>query len=90
MYSLIIASGQQITATLTPDALFDASISLLGPGTPSVCNAATLTCLAGPDAGSFGQAETFMYTAAVTGTYCIIVDSCYRYGGTFTIGVTSP
>ena len=89
-YSVFVASGQHITVSLTPDPSLDASIALLGPGTASVCNAVPVTCLAGSDNGSFGQPETFGYTAATSGTYYIIVDSYYYYGSDFTILVTSP
>jgi len=89
-YSLFVASGTQITVTLIPDASFDASISLLGPGTASVCNAVPVTCLAGSDVGFNGGAESFSYTPATSGVYYIIVDSYYNYGSDFTISVTSP
>ena len=87
---MVLISGQQVTISLAPEAAYDASIALLGPGTPSVCNATPVTCLAGADNGASGQIETFAYTPATTGTYYIIVDSYYNYGGTFSIGVTSP
>jgi len=89
-YSLAIGSGTQITVSLMPDASFDASISLLGPGAPSVCNAVPVTCLAGSDVGGYGGTESFSYTPATTGVYYIIVDSYYNYGSGFTISVTSP
>ena len=89
-YSVLVGSGQHITVSLTPDASFDASISLLGPGTSSVCNAVPVTCLAGSDSGFFGQSETFGYTTVSAGTYYIVVDSYYNYGSDFTIQVTSP
>jgi len=89
-YSLFVASGTQITVSLTPDASFDASISLVGPGTPDVCNAVPVTCLAGSDVGFNGGAESLSYTPATSGVYYIIVDSYYNYGSDFMISVTSP
>jgi len=90
VYSLLLTAGQQITVSLTPDPSLDASIALLGPGAPSVCNAVPVTCLAGADNGVNGDPENFGYSAAATGTYYIIVDSYYNYGSDFTISVTSP
>jgi len=90
VYSLVVSAGQQITVSLTPDPSLDASIALLGPGTPSVCNAVPVTCLAGSDVGFNGGAESFSYTPATTGVYYIIVDSYYNYGSDFTISVTTP
>ena len=89
-YSFFVASGTQITVNLVPDASFDASISLVGPGTPDVCNAVPITCLAGSDVGGRGGAESFSYTPATSGVYYIIVDSYYNYGSNFTMSVTSP
>ena len=89
-YAISLNSSQTITVTLSaPDAGFDPSISLLGPGPASVCNAVPVTCLAGADANYAGGGESFMYTTSQAGTYYIIVDS-YDGSGGFTIGVTSP
>ena len=91
-YSMFLAASQSITVTLSaPDAIFDPSISLIGPGLPS-CNAVPVTCLKGADFGNFGVGESFQYTAASSGTYYIIVDSFYGAGsaGDFTIKVSSP
>ena len=76
-YKITLAANQTITATITnvtPD--FDPSISLLGPGTAAaVCDATTLTCTKGADAGVAGEGETFTATVATAGVYYIIVDS---------------
>lgn len=94
-YSIVMVSGQSYTVTMTPEASFDASISLLGPGTASVCNAMPVTCLIGADSGNFGGTETFQFTPSQTGTYFIIVDSYYTGGGadasgSFSIEVSTP
>jgi hypothetical protein len=76
-YSITLAANQTITATITnvtPD--FDPSISLLGPGSAAaVCDAATLTCTKGADAGNAGDGETLTATAPTAGVYYLIVDS---------------
>lgn len=92
-YKITLFAGQAITVTLSaPYATFDPSISLLGPGSASICDAAPVNCLAGADAAGFGAGESFMYTTAGTGTYYIIVDSYYgaASSGAFTLNVTSP
>jgi hypothetical protein len=91
-YSVLLASSQQITVTLSSVAsTLDAAIALIGPGSPSVCDAAPVTCLAGADLGVFGEGETFMYTTSSTGTYYILVDTYASVSsGNFMIEVTSP
>lgn len=93
-YSVLLFSGQTVTVTLSNVyPALDASISLLGPGMASVCNAVPVTCLAGADANAFGGGETFSYPVTQTGTYYIIVDSFYtgsKDTGPFTIQVTQP
>ena len=93
-YSLVLGSGQSITVTLSNVyATLDPSISLIGPGTSSICDAVPVTCLTGADSNGFGQGETFSYAISQSGTYYIIVDSFYTGGGSngpFTIQVTSP
>jgi hypothetical protein len=94
VYKITLSGAQAITVTLSaPDAAFDPGISLLGPGSAgSVCDAVTVTCLAGADAAGFGVGESFMFTTPGAGTYYIIVDSYYGpgNGGAFTLNVTSP
>jgi hypothetical protein len=93
-YSITLFSGQSITVTLSSVyATLDPSISLVGPGTGSVCTATPVTCLKGADVNGFGTGESFSYPVIQTGTYYIIVDSYYTGrgdNGTFTIEVTSP
>ena len=92
-YKVTLVGGQAITVSLSaPSATFDPSISLLGPGSPSICDAAPVNCLAGADAAGFGAGESFMYTTVATGAYYIIVDSYYgpASSGAFTLNVTSP
>ena len=93
-YSIILTAGQSVTVTLSNVyPTLDASISLVGPGTASVCNAVPVTCLQGADSFGFGQGESFSYPVTQTGNYYIIVDSFYTGSGDtgpFTIEVTSP
>jgi len=92
-YKIILTSSQTITMQLsTSDVTFDASISLLGPGTAAVCNSIPITCLAGVDEAGFGGTESFTYSATASGTYYVVVDSYYTSpsGGAFTLKVTSP
>lgn len=93
-YAVTLLSGQTVTVTLSNVyPALDASISLLGPGTASVCNLSPVTCLKGADDGGFGISETFSYLVTQTGTYYIIVDSYYTGSGDtgpFTIQATQP
>lgn len=93
-YSITLFSGQSITVTLSSVyATLDPSISLIGPGTASVCNATPVACLKGADFNGFGTGESFSYPVTQTGTYYIIVDTFYTGSGdtgSFTIEVTSP
>ena len=93
-YSITLMSGQSVTVTLSSVyATLDASISLLGPGTASVCNASPVTCLKGADSNGFGAGESFSYNVTQSGVYYIIVDSYFTKNGdtgSFTIAVTSP
>jgi hypothetical protein len=93
VYSISMVAGSSYSVNLVPEASFDASISLLGPGTPGVCNVTPVNCVAGADFGFDGDPESFMFTAAQTGTYYIIVDSFLSGetgSGSFSIQVTSP
>jgi len=92
-FSVLLLGSQSVTVTLSaPAATFDPSISVIGPGTASACQAATLTCVAGADMAGFGVGESFQFTPTTTGTYYIIVDSYYGAGneGAFTIKVSTP
>lgn len=93
-YHIALTAGTSYTFTLSNvDAAYDASISLVGPGTAAVCSANITTCVAGADANAEGMGETFQYTVPTggTGTYYVIVDSFYsNEGGAFTLTVTSP
>jgi hypothetical protein len=92
-YTIVLTAGQAITVNVTgvsPN--FDPSVAILGPGTAAaVCDAATVTCLKGADAGNAAANETFQFTATTAGTYFLIVDTFFRtQGGKFTLSVTSP
>jgi len=92
VYSISMVAGSRYSVNLAPEASFDASISLLGPGTPSVCNVTPVNCLVGSDYGVSGDPENFLFTASQTGTYYIIVDSFLpgeTGSGSFSIQVTS-
>lgn len=92
-YSVLLINGQSYTVTVEPEASYDASIYLVGPGSPSVCNATPLTCLAGADMGAEGQIDSFQFTPSQSGTYYVIVDSFYTGylgSGSFSIKVTTP
>jgi hypothetical protein len=93
-YSVVLKSGTSYTFTLSGlDANFDASLSLVGPGAATVCDASPIVCLAGADAGLEGANETFQYTPTADGTYFVIVDSAYpdaAEAGAFTVDVTTP
>jgi hypothetical protein len=91
-YSVALAAGTAYTIKLTNVApQFDPSISLVGPGAPTVCDVSPVACLAGADAGLKGDGETFAFTPTTAGTYYVIVDSNETAGtGAFTITVTSP
>ena len=94
VYSISMVAGSSYSVYLTPEASFDASVSLLGPGTPSaVCNVTPVHCLVGSDYGFSGDPESFLFSAPATGTYYIIVDSFLAGetgSGSFSIQVTSP
>jgi hypothetical protein len=93
VYSISMVAGSSYSVYLAPEASFDASVSLLGPGTASVCNITPVHCLVGSDNGFSGDPESFLFTATQTGTYYIIVDSFLTGetgSGSFSIQVTSP
>ena len=91
-YSVLLAASTPYTITLSNlNNWVDASISLLGPGTASVCSASPVICLKGADNGFFGEPEVLQFTPSSSGTYYIIVDSFFSgpySGGKFTIDVT--
>jgi hypothetical protein len=91
-YQLVLAADASITVSLSnvsPN--FDPSVSLLGPGVATLCDADPIaTCVAGADAGLSGDAETFTY-AATAGTYFILVDAFGATDtGSYTLSVTTP
>ena len=91
-YRVSLTANQAITVTLSNvSPSFDPSVSLVGPGAASVCNATPIACVKGADAGGEAEGETFTFTATEAGTYYVIVDTFYRtQGGSFTLTVTSP
>lgn len=77
-HALTLASGQSITATLTPDA-WDAALYL-------IADCAAPACLAGVDAAYAGGPETLAFTAPAAGTYRLVVDGVAA-GGPYTLEV---
>jgi hypothetical protein len=74
-YRVRIGAGQTFTATITPDASWDPTLSLV-LGAASACTS-SLVCAAGDDTGYDGTAETITYTnntAAAVDAF-LIVDS---------------
>jgi hypothetical protein len=92
VYSVTLAATTQYTVTLSNvQGVFDGSISLVGPGDATICDANPITtCVKGADAVGLGQGETFTYTTAGAGNYFIIVDSSQETTGTFSIAITQP
>jgi len=93
VYSIAMVVGTNYSVFLSPEASFDASVSLVGPGAASVCNVVPVNCLTGSDSGVNGGPESFQVQASQSGTYYIIVDSFLpgeSGSGSFSIQVTSP
>ncbi|MFT3694224.1 MAG: hypothetical protein QM831_13850 [Kofleriaceae bacterium] len=84
VYSIVLAQGQSISAVVdmvSPD--FDPSLAIV-----SACGS-PVTCVAGDDQIGTGLGETVTFTAAVAGTYYVIVDSfSENHFGTFRLTVT--
>jgi hypothetical protein len=86
-YRIALTAGQNITVTLS-NLTFDGAVALIRRGGPAVCDAATIQCQAGADAGVTGDDETFTFTATQAGNYWILVDSWSAdVMGTFTLVV---
>jgi hypothetical protein len=93
VYKATLAASTAYTINLTNlSSTFDGSLSLVGPGDATVCDANPITsCVKGADAGAQGVNETLTFTPTTGGEYFIIVDSKESAGvGTFDIKVTSP
>jgi hypothetical protein len=75
VYAVMLAAGQRLTVTGLAD--FDLALYLLGPGTPGVCDATSSACVAGADGAAGSAPETLTYTAAVAGTYYLVVDAFF-------------
>lgn len=93
VYKVTLAASTAYTINLTNlSSTFDGSLSLIGPGDATLCDASPIaTCVAGADAGAQGAAETLTFTPTTGGEYFVIVDSKESAGtGTFEIAVTSP
>ena len=75
VYSISIAAGKTLTATLTPTNGTDPSIYLLA--NVAACIPAPLSCLAGTDVGGSGTAEVLTYTngTAAAVSVLLVVDS---------------
>lgn len=89
VYKIDVPAGQRLTATLTPTAGFDASLSLVA-GPAASCNASPRVCLASAAVAGAGVAETASYLNATTATQTVfmIVDSPAGAGNTFSLQAT--
>ena len=76
VYSIALTAGQRLRVVGSTSE-FDIALSLLGPGSPAVCDRASSACVAGTDSARFGEPETLDHVAAATGTYYLVVDSFY-------------
>lgn len=79
-YSVTLAAGQTLTATVTPDTAYDVAVYVR-----ESCDAGA-SCLAGADAGLKGETETLSFTAPADGTYLLVVDGASG-GGPFQMEV---
>jgi hypothetical protein len=70
VYEVVLAAGQTVEVTVTPTGYADPVLYL-----SDACSAVIDTCLAGADAGSYGEPETLTFTSAAGGTYSFFVDS---------------
>lgn len=92
VYSVDLANATSYKFALTnADPTYDASLSLVGPGAPAVCDVSPVVCLAGSDTGvNGGEDEIFTYTTTAAGTYYVIVDSySATQAGGYTVTVTA-
>lgn len=93
VYKVTLTASTAYTINLTNlSTTFDGSVSLIGPGDATLCDASPIaTCVKGADAGAQGASETLTFTPTTGGEYFVIVDSKESAGtGTFDIAVTSP
>ena len=86
VYSLVVPAGQQAVLTVTPDAGFDTSVSLIA-GSASACDAVPRVCVSSSNSGSTGVADVARYTntGSADQTLFVIVDSTSTTGGGFGI-----
>lgn len=92
VYKVTLTASTAYTISLTNlSSTFDGSLSLVGPGAATLCDASPIaTCVKGADAGAQGATETLTFTPSTGGDYFIIVDSKESAGtGTFSIAITS-
>lgn len=87
-YSLSLTKGKTYRVKVTPSSSYN-----VGAYVFTSCTGVAATCIAGADSNYSGSAETFLFTAASTGTHYIGIDSQYAVGstlssGTFTLAVT--
>lgn len=76
VYSIALAAGQTLVVQgESDDEGADIALYLLGPGTPSVCDATGGECVVGAEAAAAGEVETLRHTAVTAGTYYVIVDT---------------
>ncbi len=84
VYSVSLAAGQKVKATVTPSDDQDPSLYIV-----TDCGHLTNTCVAGSDSGFSGDPETVSYTATAATTVYIIVDTYEEdAAGAFSLNVT--
>lgn len=76
-HSVVLTAGQHVTATLTPEATYDAALYVIG-------DCAAPQCLAGSDVALAGGQETLGFTAPSAGTYRLVVDGASG-GGAYSL-----
>lgn len=94
VYKVDLAANTAYQVALTMlDPAYDGSVSVIGPGAATICDANPITtCVKGSDAMFEGGDEVFTFTPTTPGTYYVIVDSFYAPGaeaGAFTLAVTA-
>ena len=88
VYAVDLTAGARLSVRGQASAS-DIALYLLGPGSPTICDATASHCVRGVEATGYGEAEVLDYTATAAGTYYLVVDSFtpMRFGD-FTLDVS--